>query len=67
MSIADFYALGFIHSFALNKGGNPAQAHIYAALNAEFSKYANLVRWNDTMLGEGGFAAYLEKRGDYPL
>ena len=63
MSIADFYAFGFVQSFPMNKTSpNPVQAHVYAALNAEFPKYANLARWNDTMIGEGGFAEYLEKR-----
>merc|ERR1719272_2284130 len=44
MSIADFYALAFVHSFALNKGGNPAQAHVYAAMAAEFPSRSRLSR-----------------------
>ena len=62
MNIGDFYAFTFLTSFAKNKKGAEKQAHVYAALDAEFAQFKNLVRWNETMLGEGGFAEYLAAR-----
>jgi glutathione S-transferase len=60
-SIADFYLFASLCSLERNTKGKESQAHVYAALAAEFANNAKMATWADLM--EGELSEYLANRG----